>query len=200
MHVLFPHPKHIVNLKCKSLPLLFFFFLPPITVPLMRCKICALMTEKLFRSGGELIGFNQGLHPSGYERQQTTSSWCLISCCDEGRARILLAYLTQNVIRIMKLRTGAVYPNKGKKKLRLWWKHDSFCSPQIDLKPQIFLFRVITLVEFNQKKQIIKMERGWSNILFYCQLHIVQFFRALSSLVSSYFSLFKNDFHQQFKK
>lgn len=44
----------------------------------MRCKICALMTQKLFRSGGELIGFNHSLHPSGYARQQTTSSWCLI--------------------------------------------------------------------------------------------------------------------------
>lgn len=84
MHILFSHPKHIVNLKCKWLPLssppppFCFFFLPPITVPLMRCKICALMTEKLFRSGGELIGFNHSLHPSGYARQQTTSSWCLI--------------------------------------------------------------------------------------------------------------------------
>lgn len=176
MPVLFPHPKHIVNLKCKSLPLLLLlFFLPPIIMPLMRCKICALMTEKLFRSGGELIGFNQGLHPSGYERQQTTSSWCLISRCDEGRARILVAYLTQNVIRIKKLRMAAVYPNKGKKRLRLWWKHQ-FLQPS-DLKPQIFLFRVITVVEFDQKKQIIKMERGWSNFLFYYQLHIVQFFR-----------------------
>lgn len=97
MHVLFSHAKHIVNLKCKSLPFFFFFFLPPITGPLMRCKICALMTEKLFRSGEELIGFNQGLHPSAYERQQTTSSWCLISRvfsrCNEGRARISLVYL-----------------------------------------------------------------------------------------------------------
>lgn len=59
-------------------PFFFIFFPPPITVPLMRCKICALMTEKLFRSGGELIGFNHGLHPSGYARQQTTLSWCLI--------------------------------------------------------------------------------------------------------------------------
>lgn len=88
MHILFPYPKHIVNLKCKWHPplLLSVFFLPPITVPLMRCKICALMTEKLFRSGGELIGFNHSLHPSGYARQQTTSSWCLIrhivSCFD----------------------------------------------------------------------------------------------------------------------